>query len=112
MPSVDRICCREARACAGQIRGSRRRMQILVAAPSGPTRGAGVRFNGGEAVTGAHRSARRTRSKWRPWDARLGDSDHTNVRMAEACWGKKKTLTSGTPHGGGKRWYTRGQGVW
>jgi hypothetical protein len=42
-------------------------------------------------------SARRARTKWRPWDARLGDSDHTSARMAEACWGKKKTLTSGTP---------------
>jgi hypothetical protein len=63
MPPVDRIRRREARACAGQIRGSRRRMRILVVAPSGSTRGAGVRFNEGEADTGAHRFSETRKDK-------------------------------------------------
>jgi hypothetical protein len=42
-PTVDRIRCRETRARVGQIRGSRRRMRIFIAAPSGSTRGVRVR---------------------------------------------------------------------
>jgi hypothetical protein len=44
MPAVDRIRCREARACEGQIRGSRRRMRILVAAPERIDEGCGSSF--------------------------------------------------------------------